>query len=210
MNRLIAIAALGLPALAHADRHEATISLRPVATFARLSETGAEPASSIGGGLAGGVSWGMRNWLDVGAELGAATLAEARYPDATVDVSSNPTTGELRRTTRTAQAERRDPAPRGRLGADDPCRHRAGMRSRSAATLRVAAGGGTDLVPDDSAGGLSLDLVAHLRVGLEHRISSRWSVGLAAAATQCFGLDAPGLQMFEASLSLAYTWYPLW
>jgi hypothetical protein len=50
---------------ARADRYEASIALRPVGQLARIGDRGTgERATVPGGGLAGGLGWGVRNWLD--------------------------------------------------------------------------------------------------------------------------------------------------
>ncbi|MEJ7597353.1 MAG: hypothetical protein WKG01_05540 [Kofleriaceae bacterium] len=157
------------------------------------------------------MAWGLRNWLDVDLELAATTMAEARYPDAMVRVSDNLVAGELRRTTRIAQLRA---GATMRLGVGwVPTVHvglGAGARARTAATLRVTSGGGIDLAPDDAPAELTLDVVALIRVGLDHRITRRWTVGLAAGATQSFGSGAPDVQVLDAAVSFAYSWYPLW
>jgi hypothetical protein len=87
-----------------ADRYEASASVRPEGALARVDEAGARaPVMVAGGGLSAGLSWGVRNWLDVGGELAALALAEARYEGATADVSGTPQMGELSRMTRLAQ-----------------------------------------------------------------------------------------------------------
>lgn len=195
---------------ARADRYEATLAVRPVATLARIDESGASaPATVPGGGVSAGLSWGLRNWLDVETELAAITTLEANYPDAMVPVSGNPQSGELQRTTHSTQLRAGATL---RLGVGwVPTVHfglGAGARIRSAATLRLSTG--AELSPDDAAGEVAIDIVALIRVGLEHRLSRRWSVGVTAGAAQWFGLGAPDIQAFDGSLTLAYTWYPLW
>lgn len=208
-----ALAALAsLSSTAAADRYEATVSVRPVGGVARVDDVGApEPATVAAAGLTGGLAWGLRNWLDVGAEVLALGMPAARYDGATLPVSNNPQMGTLERTTRLAQL---------RLGATlrlgvawVPTLHLgvgAGARQRSAARLTVDAGGGTTLQPDDEPGGLAFDVVAVARAGLDHRVNRRWTLGVAGGITQCVGLGAPNLQILEATVNVAYSWYPLW
>lgn len=194
---------------ARADRYEASVSLRPEGGFARVDDTGARaPVVVGGGGVSAGLSWGARNWLDVGGELAALTLAEARYEGATVDVSGYSQMGELSRTTRLAQLRG---AATLRLGVGWVPTVRvvagAGVRQRSAASLAM---GPSIVVPDGEEAELTFDAVVGVRLGLDHRLTRRWSVGLSAGATACIGIGAPSMQILDGGVSLAYTWYPLW
>ena len=194
---------------AHADRYEATVTVRPEGVLARVDEAGAlAPVVVGGGGVSAGLSWGVRNWLDVGGELAALTLVEARYEGATATVFGVPRMGELSRTSRLAQARA---VARLRLGVGwVPAVQLAlgvGGRQRSAASLAYDS---AVVAPDGGERELALDAVAGIRLGLDHRITRRWSLGLSAGATACIGIGAPDLQVFDASLSLGYSWYPLW
>lgn len=204
---------LGPTAAARADRFEATVAVRPAGGYARVAETGAAaPATVPSAGLAGGLSWGVRNWLDLGGELAAGALGEATYDRATVLVDNSPMTGPLKRRTRLAQL-------RGvatlRLGVawvpTVQLAVGAGARHRSSAVLRGGSVHGDAIyVPDGEAAGVTLDLVAAVRVGLEHRLTPSWTVGLSAGASQAFGLGAPDLQLADASVTLGRAWYPGW
>jgi hypothetical protein len=194
---------------ARADRYEATVSVRPDGALARVDDAGVRaPAMVAGGGLSAGLSWGVRNWLDVGAELAALVLSKARYEGATADVAGTSQMGELSRTTRLAQLRG---AATLRLGVGWVPTVRvvagAGVRQRSAAHLVV---GPSIVVPDGEEATFALDAVVGVRVGLDHRLTRRWSLGLSAGATAYIGIGAPSLQVFDAGLALAYTWYPLW
>ncbi len=57
---------------------------------------------------------------------------------------------------------------------------------------------------------MTLDLVAAVRVGIEHRLTPSWAVGLSVGASQAFGIGAPDLQLADASFTLARVWYPHW
>jgi hypothetical protein len=199
-------------AVARADRYEATFTLRPLGTMASISEKGAPTAAKVEG--AGGVlafSYGARNWLDLGGELLVATFAQASYDNATVMVTTTPRTGLVTRTSRLGQA---------RLGAT----FRLGVawvptvfvglgigaRLRGDETLVSDSHGPLNIVPDGGAVSTSLDLTPTVRIGLERRLDRRWTLGLAAGGTYCIGIGAPAIAMADASISLAYTWYPLW
>src|SRR6185503_19380607 len=85
---------------ARADRYEASIAVRPAGQLARIAESGTgELAVVPGGGLAGSLSGGVRNWLDLGGELAVSSFGEASYELATLPVSANPRTGSLSRRT---------------------------------------------------------------------------------------------------------------
>ncbi len=212
---LAACAALGLGSAptVRADRFEATIAVRPTGGYARVAETGTDvPATVRSAGLAGGLSWGVRNWLDLGGELAATALGEATYDRAMVTVDDSPMAGPLRRMTRTAQL-------RGvatlRLGVawvpTVQLALGAGARHRSSALIRgQSVRGETIYVPDGQEAGVTLDLVAAVRVGLEHRITPSWTVGVSASASRAFGIGTPDLELAEASFTLARVWYPGW
>lgn len=38
----------------------------------------------------------------------------------------------------------------------------------------------------------------------------RLTIGVSVGVTECLGPGAPDVQLLDASLTLAYTWYPLW
>ena len=196
---------------AHADQHEATIALRPTGQLARIADRGTgERAVVPGAGFAGGLSWGVRNWLDVGGELAASSFGEATYELATLPVGANPTTGMLSRRTRTLQL-------RGlatlRIGVGwVPTIQLAlggGARQRSAAELRGRASEGVLVFdPDGEDEDVTLDLVTAVRLGLDHRLTRSWTIGASVGAAHCFGIGTPDLQLADAMISVAYTWYP--
>ena len=198
---------------AHADRFEATIAVRPTGGYARVAEAGTEaPATVRSAGIAGGLSWGVRNWLDLGGELAASALGEATYDRAMVLVDDSPMAGPLKRMTRIAQL-------RGvatlRLGVvwvpTVQLAIGAGARQRSSALLHgQSVRGETIYVPDGQESAVTLDVVAAVRVGLEHRLTPSWTVGLSVGASQAFGIGTPDLQLADASFTLARAWYPGW
>jgi hypothetical protein len=204
---------LGPAPAARADRFEAAIAVRPTGGYARVGEAGTDvPATVRSAGLAAGLSWGVRNWLDLGGELAASALGEATYARAMVTVDDSPMAGPLERMTRIAQL-------RGvatlRLGVawvpTVQLAVGAGARWRSSGLLRgQSVRGETIYVPDGQEAALTLDLVASVRVGLERRLTPSWTVGLSVGASQAFGLGAPDLQLVEASFTLARVWYPGW
>lgn len=209
LNALVVVIGVAIGATAFADRYEATLTVRPEGTVARVDDSGARSPSDVpGGGLAAGLSWGVRNWLDIGGEVAGFALSEASYEDATADVFGVQHMGRLTRTSRLAQARALATL---RLGVawvpTVQLAVGAGMRQRSAAQLAFQ---GDVVTPDGEKAAYTVDAVVGIRVGLDHRITRRWSIGLSVGATTCIGIDAPGLQLFDAGLGVAYTWYPLW
>jgi hypothetical protein len=204
-------AALAPPA--RADRHEASIAVRPTGQLAWIAERGADAAAMVpGAGLTGGLHVGVRNWLDLGGELAAGAFGGATYASATLPIDGNPRTGVLSRHTRTLQL-------RGvatlRLGVGwvptIQLAAGAGARQRSAAQLRTRSSGAElVLVPDGEDAKLALDLVAALRVGLDRRLTRRWTIGASVGAARCLGVGTPDIQLADATLSISYNWYHLW
>jgi hypothetical protein len=198
---------------ARADRHEASLSVRPAGQLARIADRGTgELAVVRGGGLAGGLGWGLRNWLDLGGELAVSSFGEASYELATLPVHANPWTGSLSRRSQILQL-------RGvatlRLGVrwvpTIQLAAGAGARLRSAARLTTEASQmQLALVPDGEDAELALDLVAALRIGLERRLTRHWTIGASVGGAHCLGLGTPDMQFADASISISYNWYHLW
>ncbi len=198
---------------ARADRYEASIAVRPSGQLARIADRGtAERALVPGAGLAGGLSWGVRNWLDVGGELAAGAFGEATYEPATLPVVANPRTGTLTRRTRIVQLRGLATLRLG-VGWVPTVQLAAGVgaRQRSAARLQTqVAQARLVLVPDGEEAELALDLVTALRIGLDHRMTRHWTIGASVGAAHCFGLGIPDLQLADAVISISYNWYHLW
>jgi hypothetical protein len=202
---------------AAADRYEATVSVRPVGGVGRFTEdvtggAGGATASTYGGGAELGLSYGVQNWLDLEAEFAGAGFTQATYNGAMVTIMGIPATGRVTRTTRVAQL---------RVGAT----FRLGLawvptvyvgagpsaRIPTAGTLRIDGRGDTlDLTPDGMAAALQFDACVVARLGFEHRIDRRWSVGVVVDASHTLGLGGSPVDLVSAGISLAYTWYPLW
>lgn len=214
---LLALCALAASAWlappARADRHEASLSVRPAGQLAQIAHRGTDERAGVAGaGFAGGLSFGVRNWLDVGGELAASAFGEASYGMATLPVEANPRAGVLSRRTQAVHV-------RGlatlRLGVgwvpSIQLAAGAGVRQRSAAWLRTRVGQAElELVPDGEDAARTLDLVAGLRLGLDHRLTRHWTIGASVGATHCLGVGAPDLQYADAAISASYNWYHLW
>lgn len=219
-SHLVAISAVA--AIAHAsqtraDRYEATVSVRPVASIAQLNERigtdggGLLAATVPGGGLQLGLSYGVHNYLDIGLELAGATSGIATYDPATVTIAEQPNTGRVTRRTM-AVAQLRVGATL-RLGvAWVPTIYLGvggGTRLRKAATLvETSQGVPINETPDGLDASSSLDLVAVTRVGLSHRLTRRWSFGAAIGASRVVGIGTTDAATLEGGIDLAYTWYP--
>ena len=217
--RLVTLAVSCLGArLASADRYEASIAVRPIGGVGRVAEqvgSGSMPtahstgATAYAGGGEISLGYGLRNWLDVDGELVAAGFMQASYDEARVAVMGVPMTGHLTRTTRIAQL-RVGATLRG--GVDwVPTLHLGlgfGGRVQTAGTLADAAGR-RDVTPDGMTAGVSMDLVALVRAGMEHRFDRRWTAGLSVEAAHMFAPGGPPIDAISAGLSLSYTWYPL-
>jgi len=204
--------ALAWPPGARADREELTIALRPAGGVARVAENGTgERVRVRSRGLAGGASWGVRNWLDLGGELAAGYLDQATYQMATLPVGTGPLSGPLTRTTRTAQL-------RGvatvRLGVawvpTVQLAFGAGARYRTTAMIYSPTVQGERWLPaDDEGESVTLDLVTGIRAGFERRLTIHWTIGVSAGVSRVFGLGTPDLQTTDANLSFSYSWYPV-
>lgn len=213
MRRLVILTCVAATSSsAMADRYEATIAVRPSGALALVNEEGAKSAAQVvGGGGTIGFAYGVRNWLDLGAELGGWALAQAEYADATVNVTGTPKTGVVTRTSRLAQLRGGATfrfgvgwVPTVYVGVA------VGARLRGAATLVRDAQGPIGITPDDGASSVTLEVAPVARLGLSHRVDRRWSVGLSVGATYGVGIGAPALTLLDATLELAYSWYPLW
>ena len=215
LHQLAFCTALVLAAAPHparADRDELTIALRPTSGEARIWEAGTEERVQVKSrGFAGGVSLGVRDWLDLGGEIVAGYFDEASYEMATLPISVNPLSGPLKRTSRIAQL-------RGvatfRVGVGWvpflQLALGAGARHRTTALLWGPTTQGMRwLIPDGQREEISLDLVTGARAGLERRLTVHWTAGVSAAVAHSFGVFRPDLQTADLTISVSYTWYPL-
>ena len=208
---------LGTRAHAAADRYEASVTVRPVGAIGRITERagdvrgGEAVVSRNGGGGEVGLNYGVRNWLDVGGEVVGAAFAQAIYDPVAVTVAGSPAMGHLTRTTRLVQLRAGATL---RLGVGwVPTVHLGlgiGGRVLSAGVLHDEEHARTFVVtPDGMSEGVAMEVLACARIGFEHRLDRRWSVGLDAEASYAVGVGTPPLEVAAAGVSLAYTWYPL-
>jgi hypothetical protein len=207
-----AVLVLASPRPAHADRYEATLSIRPTKGSARIWEDGtAESVKVQGRGFAASASLGARDWLDLGVELAAGYFDEASYQMATLPISANPLSGPLKRTSNTAQL-RGIATVRFGVGWVPFAQLALGLGARHRTTALLygqTSQGDRWLVPDGQREEVTLDLVTGARAGLERRITVHWTAGVSAAIAHSFGVFRPDLQTSDVTISLSYSWYPL-
>lgn len=203
-----AIAALAIltPATARADRREAQWSARPLAGVAELQEDGASTQRTLVGGLSLGLSYGVSNGLDIGGELMVLATATTTFMDMAIIDGGAPYRGPL---TRSADSALLLLGPTWRLGVSwvpvISLEAGGGARYRSAGTFTD-----THITLDEKQAGMVLDLAACARVGIEHRMTRRLTIGLYASALASWGPSAPFLPVASASFGFSYVHYPLW
>jgi hypothetical protein len=56
---------------------------------------------------------------------------------------------------------------------------------------------------------MAVDASANIRVGLEHRLDRRWTLGVSADAIHIAGISAPSINGVSGGLSVSYSWYPM-
>jgi len=205
--------ALASPRSAHADRHEVTLSIRPLRGSARISEAGTHERAEVRSrGGAASASLGARDWLDLGGELVVAYFDEASYQMATLPISANPLSGPVKRISNTAQLHGIATLRAG-VGWVPFVQLSLGLGARYRTTALLygpTTQGYRWLIPDGQREEVSLDVVTGVRAGLERRITVHWTAGMSAAMAHSFGVFRPDLQTSEVALSLSYSWYPLW
>jgi hypothetical protein len=184
------------------------IGLQLATGSAVVREAGtSEPAKVGSRSVAASASLAVRHWLDLGGELGATYLDEARYPSATLPIGAEMLSGPLRRSTNTAQLRSLATLRLGNVWM--PVLQLSlglGARFRSRAIMFVPTEQGSFwLPPDDQGAEVSLDLVTGLRAGFERRITLHWTAGLTAATAHVFGLSRPDLRMSDVAFSLSYS-----
>jgi hypothetical protein len=195
-----------VPAPARADHYEAQWSARPVVAIAALREGSADQLA-FAGGLSVGMSYGVSDHLDLGAELLTLTTAMTSFHGAGVIVDGGaPYEGPLARRTESALLLL---GPTWRFGTSwVPVVSVAvggGIRHRSDGTLTAF-----DYMPSDRRAMTGLDLAASVRAGIEHRINRRLTAGGYLSALGSWGPSLPALPAATLSFGLSYVHYPLW
>jgi hypothetical protein len=194
-------------ARARADADEASLEVHPTAGVAKLGEDGTtQKATAPLAGVRGAVTYGVRDWLALGVELGYAQTGSAHFDSVPVMIGGiSQAPGPLERSARVAD---------GIVGATV----RLGVRV--VPTLSVGVGGALRVrpgatyapamvVPDDHAASTTIDLVVRAQLGLDYRIDRRWLAGAWAGATAAVPFGAPSYQSVEGGIRVEYAWYPL-
>ncbi len=204
---LIAIWFVALaPRSAHADRYEAQWSARPLVGMAQAREEGATSNErALAGGLSLGLTYGLSNRLDVGGELVALGTATSTFADTIVEADGGTTVrGPMTRRAGTALLLL---GPTWRFGVSwvpvVTIAVGGGVRYRSAGRFTE-----TDFVPGEKAMTTVLDLGATARLGFEHRVNRRLTMGAYVSAIGAWSPSAPLLPMVTASVGLSYVHYP--
>jgi len=196
------------PAVGRADRYEAQLSMRPLVGMTQLREEGvASDERTPVGGLSMGLSYGLSNRLDLGAELVTLATGAQTFPDTAVMIGGgNRTEGSL---TRRAGTSLLLVGPTWRFGVGwvpvISLGAGAGMRYRSAGTFLEL-----NVTPPEKAQTVALDIGATARVGLERRMTRRVTVGGYISALAAWSPSAPSLPVATVSIGISYVNYPLW
>jgi hypothetical protein len=198
------------PAAAFADDHEVQWSARPFGGLADVPEPGASRSVAGFGGIAVGMSYGISNQLDLGGEILALQTMPARFAGMAVLDGGAPYHGPLeRRTASTLLVV----GPTWRFGASwvpvVALAAGGGARFRSAGVLSDLG-----IALDERRGSTVVDVAALARVGIEHRVNRRLTVGLYAQGLASWSPSAELLPMASVSLGLSYVRYhvasPVW
>ncbi len=202
---VVTLAALG--ATAHADQDEASLEVHPTGGIARLGEDDTDQVVTVPvAGLDVAATYGVRDWLALGAEVGFARTGAGRFNDVPISIGGIPAG--------TATIDRRANLVRASFGAT----LRLGVRIIPVVfvgigpTVRIRPDGAdtsTGGVPDHHAAATSIDITAMARLGLDWRINRRWIAGLWAGGSIAVPIGAPSYQAAEAGLRIQYAWYPL-
>lgn len=203
---LVAVLALGVGVShAWADRYEASFHVQPAGGLSQVGSPGTDQRVSVpSGGVSGRLTYGVRHWLAVEAELAGVALGTARFDDVPVTISGgSPMVTDVERSSR---AGRLTLGATLRLGVAWIPTVSAGLGGQ----LRLDGDGviaGSDVVPDGHAGGVSVDAVAFARVGLDRRINRRLVIGVSVGASHAFA--SPTIDTADVSVALGWYWYPL-
>jgi len=202
----IAAPVILMPRAARSDRREVQWSARPLAGIAELQEEGASMQRTLVGGMSLGLSYGISNRFDIGAELVALATMPTTFMDMAIIDGGAPYRGPLVRSTDSALFLF---GPTWRLGVSwvpvISLEAGGGARYRSAGTFTE-----TNITLDEKRAGVALDLAVCGRVGVEHRVNRRLTVGVYASALASWGPSAPLLPVGSVSFGISYVNYPLW
>ena len=202
MLALLAVAAA--PAVAHADRYEASVAAEVRGGIARIGERDTDAEMVPAFGLGGRVTHAWSNTLAWDLGLDATLTQPATFPDAKASYDGRDIRGAVTRRTATARAEvggelrfgaRLIPTVRLALGPQ--------VRYRSASDVGAFA----DAVPSS----ISLDGVVALGVGLDLRLGRQRVIGLAVQLAHAQPLGhGESHDVITLTVRLSSYWYPRW
>jgi hypothetical protein len=205
---LAALAALSAhsPAAAHADKYEAQWSMRPLAGVAMWREetTTGNALAAVGGAMFG-VSYGLSNRLDVGAEISVLGSSLATFKGSSIVYDGGLPLGDGLQ--RRAVGSHLLIGPTWRFGvAWVPVVTVAaggGMRARSEGEFL-----GTQVRPMEKRADQAMDFAALVRVGLEHRVQRRVTIGGYLSTLTAWGPGMPLMPVLSLSFGVSYVHYP--
>jgi hypothetical protein len=197
-----AIGTVSAPALAHADRNEAQWSARTFGGIADVAEEGSSRKVTPAGGLSVGMSYGLSNHLDIGAELVTLATAKTAFDGMAIVDGGLPYRAPLNRQSVSTLLLL---GPTFRFGvAWVPVLTLAaggGERFRSAGTFD------NGVTLDDKRASKAFEMAALARVGIERRLHRRLTVGLYSQGLASWSPSAALLPVLSFSLGLSYVNY---
>ena len=201
------LAVLGAGSVAHADRYEASLHAHLVGGAAAVGDrAAADAAIAPFGGVAVRASYARANLMQVDAQLTVATTGPARFDRGAFRFSGEPVIAPFSIVTRLV---RFDLGATVRFGVRvvPTARLAIGVEERFGAAPIVELDGARRDDADGRTGDRAIDLVGVAAVGVDYRVGPRLIVGGAIGATAAVAKD---WQTVEATVHVAYYWYPLW
>lgn len=196
--------------VAHADQAELQWSLRPlggVATWHEETTSGLALAGAAGTSL--GVSYGLSHQLDLGVEVLGLATSKAAFEGSTIVYDGSVQLGDIDRLQRQTVSTLLVAGPTWRYGID------------WVPVVTLAAGGGyrvrtegvfeeTRVRPMEKPVEKSYDLALLGRVGLERRVTRRWTLGGYVSALSTWYPSQPLFGSLSLGLGVSYVHYTRW
>ena len=195
-----------LATAARAEEQEARWRASPLAGLALVSEAQASPAFALAKGASVALTYGWSNELDLGAEL-IALAAEPTF-DAALPIEGVVIEAPFKRRTSSAWLLL---GPTWRFGA--PYRWTPVVGAAIGGGLRYRSiGFFSELgeMPSGKDPALTVDVAASGRVGIEHRLDRRLTIGAYGALLAAWGAESSFLPITTLSLGISYVHYPRW
>lgn len=201
---------VGLFGKAQADEAELQWSLRPlggVATWHEEATSGVALAGAAGTSL--GVSYGLSHQLDLGVEVLGLATSKAAFEGSTIVYDGSVQLGDIDRLQRQTVTSALLLGPTWRYGVD------------WVPVVTVAAGGGyrvrtegvfeeTRVRPMEKQVEKSYDLALLGRVGMERRVTRRWTLGGYVSALSTWYPSQPLFGSVSLGLGVSYVHYTRW